>query len=49
MAGPFQSYNYALDQARRLIHDSSEFVWRDDARPGEPEPLEARWNGQSRR
>lgn len=40
VAGPYQSYPYALQQARRLVRDRSEQIWRDHARPGEPEQLE---------
>jgi hypothetical protein len=40
VAGPYQSYNYALDQARHVTRDPSEFVWRDHAKPGMPEELE---------
>jgi hypothetical protein len=40
VAGPYQSYNYALQQSYRLVRDRSEFIWRDHARPGEPEQLE---------
>jgi hypothetical protein len=39
-AGPYQSYSYALQQARRLVRDRSEQIWRDHARPGENEQLE---------
>ena len=39
-AGPYQSYAYALEQARRLVRDRSEQIWRDHARAGEPEQLE---------
>ena len=40
IAGPYQSYAYAFAQARRLVRDRSEFVWRDHARPGDTEQLE---------
>ena len=40
IAGPYQSYGYALQQARRLVRDRSEQIWRDHARIGEPEQLE---------
>jgi hypothetical protein len=39
-AGPYQSYNYALEQSRRLTRDRSDFIWRDHARAGDPEQLE---------
>ena len=39
-AGPYQSYGYALRQARLLVKDPSERIWRDHARPAEPEALE---------
>jgi hypothetical protein len=40
VAGPYQSYNYALEQSRRLLRDRSDFIWRDHARVGAPEQLE---------
>jgi hypothetical protein len=40
IAGPYQSYAYALQQAKRLVRDRSEQIWRDHARPGLPEQLE---------
>jgi hypothetical protein len=40
IAGPYQSYGYAFQQARRLVRDQSEQIWRDHARPGHPEELE---------
>jgi hypothetical protein len=40
VAGPYQSYPYALQQAKRLVRDRSEQIWRDHARLGEPEQLE---------
>jgi hypothetical protein len=40
VAGPYQSYAYALSQARRLVRDKSEQIWRDHAPPGRPEQLE---------
>ena len=40
VAGPYQSYGYALQQARRLVRDRSEQIWRDHARIGTPEQLE---------
>lgn len=40
VAGPYQSYAYALQQAKRLVRDRSEQIWRDHAPPGEPEQLE---------
>jgi hypothetical protein len=39
-AGPYQSYAYALEQARRMVRDRSEQIWRDHARVGEAEQLE---------
>jgi hypothetical protein len=39
-AGPYQSFNYAFEQAQRLVRDPSEFIWRDHARPGQREQLE---------
>jgi hypothetical protein len=40
VAGPYQSYGYAFQQAKRLVRDHSEQIWRDHARAGEPEQLE---------
>ena len=40
VAGPYQSYGYALQQARRLVRDRSEQIWRDHARSGHSEQLE---------
>jgi hypothetical protein len=40
VAGPYQSFAYALQQARRLVRDRSEQIWRDHARAGAPEELE---------
>ena len=40
IGGPYQSYNYALQQAARLVRHYSEFIWRDHARRGQPEELE---------
>jgi hypothetical protein len=40
VAGPYQSYNYALEQSQRLLRDRSDFIWRDHARAGAPEQLE---------
>lgn len=40
VAGPYQSYGYALQQARRLVRDHSEQIWRDHARHGQSEQLE---------
>jgi hypothetical protein len=39
-AGPYQSYSYALRQARLLVRHPSERIWRDHAAPGQPEALE---------
>lgn len=38
--GPYQSYSYALQQARGRVRDRSAWIWRDRARPGSPEDLE---------
>ena len=40
IAGPYQSYGYAFEQAKRLVRDRSEQIWRDHARYGQPEQLE---------
>lgn len=40
VGGPYQSYGYALQQARRLVRDPSEQIWRDHGRAGAPEELE---------
>lgn len=40
VAGPYQSYGYALQQARRLIRDRSVQIWRDHALSGGVEQLE---------
>jgi hypothetical protein len=40
IAGPYHSYSYALQQARRLVRDRSEQIWRDHAHAGSPEELE---------
>jgi hypothetical protein len=40
VAGPYQSYGYALQQAKRLVRDHSEQIWRDHARCGQAEQLE---------
>jgi hypothetical protein len=40
VAGPYQSYGYALQQARRLVRDRSEQIWRDHSRLGQSEQLE---------
>jgi len=39
-AGPYLSYGYAFESAKRLIKDRSVAVWCDHAAPGEPERLE---------
>ena len=39
-AGPYQSYGYAFESAKRLMKDRSVVVWRDHAAAGEPERLE---------
>jgi hypothetical protein len=40
IGGPYQSYTYALQQARGRIRDRSSRIWRDLARAGNPEKLE---------
>lgn len=40
VAGRYQSFPYALQQARRLVRDRSRQIWRDHARPGHPEQPE---------
>jgi hypothetical protein len=41
VGGPYQSYGYALTQAKRLVTGRDRvLVWRDHAQPGEPEQLE---------
>lgn len=40
VGGPYQSYGYALQQAKRLVRDRSEQIWRDHARTGQSEELE---------
>ena len=40
IAGPYQSFGYALRQAAALVKDQSVYVWRDHAGPDEPEQLE---------
>jgi hypothetical protein len=40
VAGPYQSYNYALEQSHRFTRDRSDFIWRDHARAGDAEQLE---------
>jgi hypothetical protein len=40
VGGPYQSFGYALRQARSAVRDRSEKIWRDHARLGEPEKLE---------
>ena len=40
VAGPYQSYGYALRQAGGLLKDRSVRIWYDHARPGRPEQLE---------
>jgi hypothetical protein len=40
VAGPYLSYAYALQQAKRLVRDRSEKIWRDHARHGQSEQLE---------
>ena len=41
VGGPYQSYAYALQQARQRLRDTSEWIWRDHARVGESEQLES--------
>jgi hypothetical protein len=40
IGGPYQSYGYALRQARAMGRDPDEWIWRDHARAGDPEQLE---------
>ena len=40
VAGPYQSYGYALRQAQGMLRDRSERIWYDHAQPGRPEQLE---------
>jgi hypothetical protein len=40
VAGPYQSYGYALRQAHGMLKDRSERIWYDHARSGRPEQLE---------
>jgi hypothetical protein len=40
VAGPYQSYGYALRQAHGMLKDRSERIWYDHAPPGRPEQLE---------
>jgi hypothetical protein len=40
VAGPYQSYGYALRQAQGMLRDRSERIWYDHASPGRPEQLE---------
>ena len=40
VAGPYQSFGYALRQARERQGDPSKYIWRDISRHGEPERLE---------
>ena len=41
VAGPYQSFGYALRQARSLSADwRHPMIWRDHATPGQPERLE---------
>lgn len=49
IGGPYQSYNYALQQAGHLVHHDSEFIWRDHARGGQPEELELVGGGDATR
>ena len=39
VAGPYQSFSYALTRARRMAGDPSLRIWRDHAKPGQPEEL----------
>ena len=48
VAGPYQSYAYALQQAKHLLKDRSEVIWYDHARSGEAEQLEQVGGGESR-
>jgi hypothetical protein len=40
IAGPYQSYGYALRQAQGMLKDRSERIWYDHALPGRAEQLE---------
>jgi hypothetical protein len=40
IAGPYQSYGYALRQAHGMRRDRSERIWLDHAAHGDPEELE---------
>jgi hypothetical protein len=40
VAGPYQSYGYALRQAHGMLKDRSERIWHDHAPAGRPEQLE---------
>lgn len=40
VAGPYQSYGYALRQAQGMLKDRSERIWYDHAPTGRPEQLE---------
>ena len=39
VGGPYQSYAYAFQRARRLVEDSSVWIWRDYARDDASEHL----------
>jgi hypothetical protein len=40
IAGPYQSFSYALTRARLRSRDPSEHIWRDHAAANEAEQLE---------
>ncbi len=40
IAGPYPSFDYALQQAQRFVRDRSEYIWRDRSRVSESEQLE---------
>jgi hypothetical protein len=40
LAGPYQSFSYALTRARLRLNDPSEHIWRDHALAHETEQLE---------
>ena len=40
IGGPYQSYSYAVQQARGRLTDRSLLVWLNHAAPNEPEELE---------
>ena len=40
LGGPYQSYGYALRQARGIVTDGERQIWRDHADPDQHEALE---------